>query len=160
MIVLGVDPGIMNTGYALINITGGVFQLLDCGCIQTKKSTAFPGRLKQIYDGIIEVIEKYKPNALALEEVFYSQNVQTALKMGHARGVTLLAAVNYNISTAEYSPREVKLATTGNGAASKLQVQRMVAHILNLPQLPSSYDITDAMAVAICHSHRMLKNHI
>ena len=80
--------------------------------------------------------------------------------MGHARGVTLLAAVNYNISTAEYSPREVKLATTGNGAASKLQVQRMVAHILKLPQLPSSYDITDAMAVAICHSHRMLKNHL
>ena len=103
---------------------------------------------------------KYKPETLALEEVFYSQNVQTALKMGHARGVTLVAAVNKNVSTSEYAPREIKLATTGNGAASKQQVQKMVAQLLNLPQIPTSYDITDAMAVAICHSFRTFKNQI
>ena len=159
MIILGVDPGIATTGYALLNIEQGTTQVVDYGCIQTDSSADFASRLKKIYDGIVNIITAYKPHALALEEVFYSQNVKTALKMGHVRGVTLLAAVNHGISTSEYSPREVKLAVTGTGGASKQQVQRMVVHLLNLPQLPTPYDVADAMAIAICHGNRMKKNY-
>jgi len=154
MLILGVDPGIVNTGYAILNIENKAPRLVDYGCIQTKQTALFPFRLKTIYDGVTQVIERFKPDTIALEEVIYSKNVQIALKMGHARGVTLLAAVNKGISTAEYSPREIKLAITGNGAASKSQVQRMVYQLLNLHELSASYDITDAMAVAICHGYR------
>ncbi len=157
MIILGVDPGIAITGYALIQEVHGSAHILDYGLVETGRSVAFSLRLKLIYDKIYQVIDLYRPQSLALEEVFYSKNVQTALKMGHARGVTLLAAVNQGIATSEYSPREIKQAVTGNGAASKQQVQKMVMQLLKLSQPPGVYDVTDAMAVAICHCHRLSK---
>ena len=158
MLVLGIDPAISTTGYALIQFEdNNNNEVIDFGHIKTDNSKAFPFRLKEIYDDISKIIEQHKPQALAIEEVFYLQNIQIALKMGQARGVSLLAAVNYSISTYEYSPREVKQAVTGNGAASKQQVQKMVVKLLNLSQPPSSYDITDAMAVAICHCNRKIK---
>ena len=160
MIILGVDPGVTITGYALLNVVDGSLSILDCGCIKTDRSMAFPLRLKKIYDGISYLIEQYRPQTLTLEEVFYAQNIQTALKMGHVRAVTLLAAVNHQISISEFSTREIKQAVTGNGAASKQQVQRMVVQLLNLPQVPSPYDVADAMAAAICHCNRTMKNQI
>ena len=158
MIILGVDPGVATTGYALLDFDDGSMSILDYGCIQTSRSVAFPMRLKKIYDRISQLIEQFQPQILALEEVFYAQNIQTALKMGHVRAVTLLAAVNHQVSISEFSPREIKQSVTGNGAASKQQVQRMVVQLLDLPQLPSPYDVADAMAVAICHCHRTMKN--
>lgn len=157
MIILGVDPGIVTTGYALLNIEQGVTRVIDFGCVQTDSSVDFASRLKKIYDAIIQIIHQHKPHVLALEEVFYSRNVKTALKMGQVRGVTILAAVNYGIPTSEYSPREVKLAVTGNGGASKQQVQKMVVRLLDLQELPTPYDVADAMAIAICHANRMKK---
>ena len=119
MIVLGVDPAISITGYAIIDFHKNQSHVLDFGCIRTDRAAAFPHRLKEIYDNISGLIERYHPQACAVEEVFYSQNIQIALKMGQARGVALLAAVNYSVPTFEYSPREVKLAVTGHGAATK-----------------------------------------
>lgn len=155
MLILGVDPGIQVTGFAILQVAVAKKEVLDFGIIETKTSSSFEQRLKKIYDHLVELIEKYSPNVLALEEVFYSRNVQVALKLGHARGVTMIAAANYGISAAEYSPREIKQALTGNGNASKQQVQQMVVRLLNLQSLPSRFDMTDAMAVAYCHSQRM-----
>jgi len=157
MIILGVDPGVAITGYALLKSVEKSTNILDYGCIQTNRSSSFPLRLKKIYDAISQLIEQYRPQTLALEDIFYAQNINTALKMGHVRAVALLAAVNNEVAISEFSPREVKLAVTGYGAASKEQVQKMVVHLLNLPQQPLSYDVTDAMAVAICHCNRSKK---
>ena len=154
MVILGIDPAIKTTGYAVITTEKDSAEVVNFGCIETDRSTSFPLRLKKIYDGLSRIIEQHCPQVLAIEEVFYSQNIQVALKMGHARGVALLAAANYSIPIFEYSPREVKIAVTGNGAASKLQVQKMVVQLLNLSELPSSFDIADALAVALCHYNR------
>ena len=115
----------------------------------------FPLKQKEIVDIIDKILEQYKPGVVVLEEIFYSRNIKVALKMGHARGVTLLAAANFQIPVAEYSPREIKLAVTGNGNASKYQVQQMICRILNLKTIPSTYDVTDAMAAAYCFGQRM-----
>ena len=157
---MGLDPGVVNTGYAVIDFKEKAPVILDYGCIRTQSTTEFAVRLKYIYDNLVRIIQKHKPDSLALEEVIYVKNVKTALKMGHARGVTLLAASNNNLTTSEYSPKEIKLAATGNGAASKQQVKKMVVQLLNLPQSPSSFDVTDAMAAAICHGYRTMKNQI
>ncbi len=158
MIILGVDPGVAVTGYALLDITKNSASTIDYGCIKTSRTTSFPLRLKAIYDGITQLIDKYCPQVIVLEEVFYVQNIKTALKMGHVRAVTLLAAVNSDVLISEFSTREIKQSITGNGAASKQQVQRMVINLLNLSESSIPYDVTDAMAAAICHFHRKQKN--
>lgn len=155
MTILGIDPAITITGYALIEIEEHSMNVLNFGCIETKPASTFPLRLKTIYDGLSKIIEKHRPHVLAIEEVIYTHNIQVAIRLGHARGVALLAAVNYSIPIYEYSPREVKLAVTGNGAASKYQVQKMVVELLHLSEIPTPYDIADAMAVAICHCNRI-----
>ena len=157
MIVLGVDPAITVTGYAIIDFKDNCSNVIDYGYIKTNPKVVFADRLKEIFENISEIIEKYQPNAYAIEDVIYAQNIKIALKMGQARGVALLAAVNNSIPIYEYSPREIKLAVTGNGAATKQQVQKMVVHLLTLNHTPTQYDITDAMAVAICHSNRKIK---
>jgi crossover junction endodeoxyribonuclease RuvC len=156
MTILGVDPGLQNTGFAVLQAVEKSCRILQFGLIKTNNSQLFEQRLKTIYDQLCEIIEKYQFEVVALEEIFYSRNVKVALKMSHARGVTLLAAANYQITTAEYSPREIKQAVTGNGNASKYQVQQMICRLLNLPSTPSTYDITDAMAVAYCCSQRVI----
>jgi crossover junction endodeoxyribonuclease RuvC len=115
-----------------------------------------PIRLKQIYDRLCKIINQYHPDEFAIETVFYGKNIQSALKLGHARGVSILAAVNHQIPTTEYSPREVKKAVTGNGAASKQQVQFMVKSQLKLREAPKFFDASDALAIALCHSFRIL----
>lgn len=153
-IILGVDPGTLVTGYGVIEVGTHTATMLSYDVIKNSSTESLPVRLKKIYSALCAVIEKYHPDEFAIETAFYGKNVQSALKIGHARGVSILAAVNYEIPTAEYSPREVKKAVTGNGAASKQQVQYMVQSQLQLQTLPNYFDATDALAVALCHSLR------
>lgn len=159
MIVLGVDPGTLATGYGLIENQDGRVRVLASGCIRNDGRISMPLRLKRIFDGLSEVIARHNPDEFAIETAFYGKNAQSALKLGHARGVAMLAAVSREIPTQEYSPREVKKAIVGNGTASKEQVEYMVRVLLGLKKSPAQYDITDALAVAICHVHRRLAAH-
>jgi len=158
MVVLGVDPGTLVTGYGVIESVNGRMRLLECDAIQNDSRKAMPDRLRRIFDRLSTVINRYHPDELALETAFYGRNAQSALKLGHARGVAMLAAVLKQIPTTEYSPREVKKAVVGTGAASKDQVQYMVKSILKMKSTPRFYDTTDALAVALCHLHRRTRH--
>src|SRR3990172_8664061 len=129
MIILGIDPGTLVTGFGVIEVERGRPELLTCNVVTNKPGLSMPLRLKSIYDGLISVIDRYNPDECAVETAFYGKNAQSALKIGHARGVAILAAVHREIPTTEYSPREVKKAVTGSGAASKQQVQFMVKNL-------------------------------
>jgi crossover junction endodeoxyribonuclease RuvC len=164
MIILGVDPGTLITGYGVIEQvadrrsgTRGTFRVLEYDYVQNRSNLSMPFRLQAIYKRLCEVIDRHHPDEFAIETAFYGKNAQSALKIGHARGVSILAAVNREIPTAEYSPREVKKAVVGNGAASKEQVQFMVRSILRLRATPRFYDTTDALAVALCHFNSRAK---
>ena len=159
MIVLGVDPGTLATGYGLIENDRGRLSVLASGCIRNGGGISMPLRLKRIFDELSEVITLHHPDEFAIETAFYGKNAQSALKLGHARGVAMLAAVSQNIPTQEYSPREVKRAIVGNGTASKEQVQYMVRVLLNMKSSPPCYDVTDALAVAMCHVQHRLSMH-
>jgi len=156
MIILGVDPGTLFTGYAVLSGVNEKLEMLSSGVIKIPSKNKFPLRLKQIYDSLVDVIELYKPDEFAIETAFYSKNVQSTLKLGHARGVSILAAVNKQIPTTEYSPREVKKSVVGIGSASKEQVRYMVCQLLKIKSLPKQMDISDAIAVALCHHNRLL----
>ncbi|MGH2568941.1 MAG: crossover junction endodeoxyribonuclease RuvC [Bacteroidota bacterium] len=154
MIILGVDPGTLVTGYGVIERRNGKFNVLEYSVVKNRNERSMPLRLKAIYSALVDVIDRFHPDEFAIETAFYGKNAQSALKIGHARGVSILAAVNHEIPTAEYSPREIKKAVVGNGAASKEQVQYMVKSILRLRETPKFYDASDALAVALCHYHR------
>lgn len=156
MIILGVDPGTLFTGYAIISGIDEKLKLLCADVIKIPSENKFPLRLKQIYDKLVEVIDFYKPDEFAIETAFYGKNVQSTLKLGHARGVSILAAVNKQIPTAEYSPREIKKSVSGLGNASKEQVRFMVCSLLKIESLPKQMDISDAIAVALCHHNKMM----
>jgi crossover junction endodeoxyribonuclease RuvC len=156
MIILGVDPGTLITGFAVIEMEHNKYSVLAYDVIKNAGFRSMPVRLKQIYDKISKVIKQYHPDEFAIETAFYGKNAQSALKLGHARGVSILAAVNFQIPTAEYSPREIKKAVTGNGSASKHQVQFMVKSQLKLREAPKFLDASDALAIALCHSFRIL----
>lgn len=158
MIILGVDPGTLITGYGVIEVKNGRFRILEFDVVQNRNDRSMPIRLKAIYSKLCHVIDRFHPDEFAIETAFYGKNAQSALKIGHARGVSILAAVNHEIPTTEYSPREVKRAVVGNGAASKEQVSFMVQSILKLKSAPKFYDATDALAVAICHYHKLFGN--
>jgi crossover junction endodeoxyribonuclease RuvC len=153
MRVLGIDCGSRITGYGVIDSDGADCVFVRCGAIRSKPSDPIAGRLKGIYDGIAQVIHELEPQAAAFESLFYATNVQSALKLGHVRGVSMFAAVAANLAVFEYSPLEVKSAVTGYGRAEKPQVQQMVRALLKLDQPPQPYDASDALAVAICHVH-------
>lgn len=155
LIVLGVDPGTLVTGYGLVARRNNEVRFLACGSISNNGGTAMPLRLKKIYDELCNVIAKYHPDEFAIESAFYGKNAQSALKLGHARGVSILAAVEKQIPTTEYSPREVKRAIVGSGAASKEQVQFMVKSLLGVTGSKMLHDTSDALAIAICHAQRM-----
>jgi crossover junction endodeoxyribonuclease RuvC len=155
MIILGVDPGTLITGFGLIEVERGTYTVLACDIVKNSSDRSMPIRLKKIYDRLCEIIKEYHPDEFAIETAYFGKNVQSALKIGHARGVSILAAVNHQVPTAEYSPREVKKSVTGNGAASKQQVQFMVKSQLRLAEVPKYFDATDALAVALCHSFRI-----
>lgn len=157
MIILGVDPGTLVTGYGVIEQQNGISRVLAYDVVKNHSTRSMPLRLKAIYNTLCKVIERYHPDEFAIETAFYGRNAQSALKIGHARGVSILAAVNSEIPTVEYSPREVKKAVVGNGAASKEQVQAMVRLLLEIgPSRSQSrlFDATDALAVALCHLQR------
>jgi len=153
--ILGVDPGTIILGFAVVEEIKKECRAVDFGCLKFSMKAPFPQRLKAIYDGLTEVIEKYRPDEFAIENLFYAENAKVAIKMGHARGVAILAAVNKQIPTSEYTPKEIKQSVVGNGSASKQQVQKMVQQILSLREVPVPYDASDALAVALCHVHRM-----
>ncbi len=154
--ILGVDPGSQITGVGIIEVSDKrELKLCYHGCIRTNRKESLPFRLKQIYNGLVDIIKEYQPDHVALEDMFYSDNVKTAIVMGQARGVSLLAPVIMGIDPAEYSPREVKLAVVGRGSASKDQVHFMVKNILHLKEDISPDDASDALAVALCHYHRL-----
>lgn len=151
-IILGIDPGSRITGYGVIREIGkGQLQYIDSGCIRTSDAP-LGTRLNEIFNGICQLLEAYTPNEAAIEEVFLYQNPQAALKLGHARGAAMVACASHRLVINEYSPREVKQALVGYGAAQKEQVKQMVMKILLLSRAPQS-DAADALAIAICHSH-------
>jgi crossover junction endodeoxyribonuclease RuvC len=156
MIILGVDPGTLITGFGIIEVEHNTYSVLTYDVIKNASDRSMPIRLKQIYDRLCKIIHQYHPDEFAIETAFYGKNAQSALKLGHARGVSILAAVNFQIPTTEYSPREVKKAVTGNGAASKQQVQFMVKSQLKLREAPKFFDTSDALAIALCHSFRIM----
>lgn len=151
MLILGIDPGIAIVGYSIVECKGNNLKAIDYGCITTDADMLFPDRLKIVYDKLTEIIEKYNPDDLAIEELFFNKNVKTAMKVGQARGVEILAARNKGINTYEYTPLQIKQAVTGYGRADKNQVQEMVKMLLNLKEKPKPDDVADALAVAICH---------
>lgn len=155
MIVLGVDPGTLSTGFGIVRLKNGRLSKVVYGSVKNKAKDAMPSRLHAIYEQLTRIIEEFNPDEFAIESAFYGKNVQSALKLGHARGVSILAAVRYNIPTTEYSPREIKRALVGNGAASKEQVAYMVRRILSLSNDTMLHDTSDALAVAVCHIHRI-----
>jgi crossover junction endodeoxyribonuclease RuvC len=150
--MLGIDPGSRITGYGLIHSIGNDIKYIDSGCIRTTTDTGLSGRLLDIFNGIRQIMAAFKPEEVAIEQVFMHQNVNTALKLGHARGVAMVAAASPELAVAEYSPREIKKAVAGYGAADKEQVKQMVMRLLMLSKAPQ-IDASDALAVAICHSH-------
>lgn len=151
IIILGIDPGIAIVGYGLVECIGNRFKVIDYGSIRTEAGELFPYRLKSVYDELIEIIDKYKPDELAIEELFFNKNVKTAIMVGQARGVEILAAVNKGLDVYEYTPLQIKQAVAGYGRADKKQVQEMVKILLNLKETPKPDDVSDALAVAICH---------
>ncbi len=154
MLVLGIDPGTATTGFGLVAETEHRdLEVVEYGTIQTPAGLEQEKRLKLLYDRINEIILLHRPQCGAVEKLFFRRNVTTAIAVGQARGVTLLAMAEHNMQIAEYTPMEVKQAVSGYGGADKKQVQVMVQAILNLSQLPKPDDAADALAIAICHLH-------
>lgn len=154
MRILGVDPGTILTGYGIIEFNNNELKYISSGVIKIPTTKEMAPRLKKIYDELNLLIKLFKPEEFALETAFYGKNVQSALKIGYARGVSMLVAVHNNLLLKEYSPREIKKSVVGNGAASKDQVQFMVRKLLSLRKIKMKFDETDALAVGICHGFK------
>jgi crossover junction endodeoxyribonuclease RuvC len=150
MRVLGIDPGSRITGYGIVESTTGGVAHVDNGNIAPPSSLALHGRLKFIFESLKRLIDEYRPDAVAIENVFVAKNVRSSLLLGHARGTAMIAASTADLDVAEYTPSEVKKAIAGTGGASKEQIQRMVKMLLKLPEVACE-DASDALAVAICH---------
>lgn len=153
MIIVGIDPGIAIVGYGIIEKKGNKLKAINYGAITTEPNITLPHRLKIVYDELTKILLEYKPDAFAIEELFFNKNVKTAITIGQARGVEILAAVNCGIDIYEYTPLQVKQGVVGYGRAHKKQVQEMVKLLLNLEEIPKPDDVADALAVAICHAH-------
>jgi crossover junction endodeoxyribonuclease RuvC len=155
MRILGIDPGSESTGYAIIESDGSHHTSVLFGAIKTRPRRPFHERLLKIYTDLTDILSREKAQVMAIEEIFYAANVQSALRLGHARGVALLVAAQQGLRVFEYSPLEIKSAIVGYGRAEKSQVQGMVRFLLKLPEIPTPDDAADALAVAICHAHRI-----
>jgi crossover junction endodeoxyribonuclease RuvC len=151
MIVLGIDPGLANAGYGVVERRRQRLVALDGGVIDTPPGLALEARLASVHARVLELIDEHRPAAMALEQLYFGQNVQTAFAVGHARGVTMLAAGQRGVPCSSYTPQRIKSAVCGNGRASKDQVARMVQALLELPELPRPDHAADALAAAICH---------
>lgn len=153
--ILGIDPGSRTTGYGIIDKDGSRIGFVTCGTIRTPSDMKLSDRLLEIFEGLMHVIDEHQPDVAAVEDMFISQNPRSALKLGHARGVAVLAAMKSGMKVHDYPPRQVKQAVAGYGHAEKEQVQNMVCALLELSSSPSS-DASDALAVAICHANQMV----
>jgi crossover junction endodeoxyribonuclease RuvC len=162
MLTLGIDPGTAIMGYGLVEseaggdegrVRGEQLKMVEYGALYTPANTPLVERLPMLYEGLRDLIKEYKPLSVAIEELFFNKNVRTALAVGHARGIAILAAAHSNLPVGEYTPLQVKQAVVGYGRATKEQVQAMVKILLNMDHIPRPDDAADALAVAICHIH-------
>lgn len=156
--IMGIDPGIAIVGFGFVDKVGSKVTPVQYGCIQTEAHTPEEERLNHVYEGMVQLIDKYKPEAVAFEKLFFNRNVTTAMAVSQARGVLILAAVQRGLPIAEYTPMQVKQAIVGYGKAEKKQVQEMVRMFLKLQSVPKPDDVADALAVAICHAHSYTLN--
>jgi crossover junction endodeoxyribonuclease RuvC len=152
VVILGIDPGLANTGWGVIEQTGSKRRALAYGCISTSAQSDIASRLKQIYDEVVAVIERYRPSELGIEVVYFGSNAKSALATGQARGAALVAVATRGLMVGEYSPTRVKQVTVGEGHAEKQQVQYMVKALLALDHEPAPDHAADALAVALCHA--------
>ncbi|MBQ1385059.1 MAG: crossover junction endodeoxyribonuclease RuvC [Firmicutes bacterium] len=153
MRILGIDPGYAIMGWGVLDVEGNRFKVVAYDSILTDKDTPMPKRLQELYMGLQEIIEKYKPDEASIEELYFNNNAKTAIMVGEARGVAVLACANGGLPISEYTPLQIKQALVGYGRADKKQVQQMVKTILNLEKVPKPDDTADALAAAICHGH-------
>lgn len=153
MIILGIDPGYAIIGWGVLEYNANKFKVVDYGAITTEAHTDFPLRLQQIYMGMNDIFDKYHPQVMSMEKLFYNNNAKTVIDVAQARGVITLSAKMHGVEIAEYTPLQVKQSVTGYGRAVKKQVQEMTRVILNLEKIPKPDDTADALAMAICHGH-------
>lgn len=153
MRIFGIDPGSLRTGYGCVESDGSRHRLVACGTIAAPRHASLPDRLLAIHAGLDALLAKHRPDCVAVEGVFHARNVRSALVLGHARGVAILAATQAGLPVVAYTPAEIKSAVVGYGRAEKRQVQSMVRLLLGLDRPPSPHDVADALAVAICHLH-------
>lgn len=152
MIILGIDPGIAIVGYGIIEVVGSSIKLLEYGCITTSSKSPVPKRLSFIMKEMSSIIEEFKPDEMAIEELFFNKNAKTVINVAQARGVEILAGIEAGLPIYEYTPLQIKLAIVGYGRAEKIQVQETIKTILRLNEIPKPDDAADAIAVAVCHS--------
>jgi crossover junction endodeoxyribonuclease RuvC len=154
VIILGIDPGVVSTGYGVLKIKQRQIELIDYGTIKVNSECELPSRLAGIYKKMERICVHYRPDALAVEDVFFNRNTKTALAVGHVRGAIMLAAAHHGLAVFTYTPLQIKQAITGYGRAGKEQVQRMLKIILKLPELPQPDHAADALAAALCHYYQ------
>jgi crossover junction endodeoxyribonuclease RuvC len=152
--LIGIDPGLAETGWGVVRFDGTRFRHVAHGVLETGPELALPDRLRAIYEGILSVLEEYRPDEAGVEELYFARNVASAIPVAHARGVVVLALGQRGIATGFYQPQQVKQAVIGRGRAEKGQVQRLVAVLLGLDAVPSPDHAADALAVAVCHCQR------
>lgn len=153
MVIFGIDPGFATIGYGVIDYTGNRFRVIEYGVMTTPAHTPFSERLESIFDQVTLLLDKHRPDAISMEELFFNTNITTGIQVAHARGVLVLGAKKKNIPIYEYTPLQVKQAITGYGRAEKRQVMEMTKMFLNLDKIPRPDDAADALALAICHAH-------
>jgi crossover junction endodeoxyribonuclease RuvC len=156
MLAIGIDPGTATTGYGFVHLTqNGELELVDYGVITTPSNMPMSDRLQQLHSQLSQLLTLHRPNSGAVEKLYFQRNVSSAISVGQARGVTLLALAEAGVQVAEYSPREIKQAIVGYGGAEKKQIQQMVRTLLEMESIPEPDDAADALAIAICHLHSM-----
>ncbi|MEQ8764317.1 MAG: crossover junction endodeoxyribonuclease RuvC [Planctomycetota bacterium] len=155
MRVLGIDPGTWSMGYGVIDHLGGRSAMVACGAIRSPKGRSLAERLNRIFDELTRLIEEHQPACLAIEDVFHGRNFRSAVRIGESRGVAILAAQRFELPVSEYPPAVVKKSVVGNGGAHKVQIQHMVRSLLGLSAPPEPDDAADALAIALCHCHRL-----
>jgi crossover junction endodeoxyribonuclease RuvC len=153
MRIIGIDPGIAIVGFGVLEYENNKFRVIDYGSITTTPKSTMPERLEIIYNSLENIFDKYNPDAVAFEELFFNQNAKTAITVGQARGTAILCAQKKGLNIFEYTPLQVKQAVVGYGRAEKKQVQQMVKMILNLREVPKPDDVADALAIGVCHGH-------
>jgi crossover junction endodeoxyribonuclease RuvC len=152
--IFGIDPGSVRTGYGCVDTDGNRHRMVTCGALATSARDSFPERLRTIHRGLRALLASEAPQCVVIENLFHARNVRSALTLGHARGVAMLAAIESDLPVFEYTPAEIKVAVVGYGRAEKAQVQQMVKLLLGLDTAPTPHDAADALAIALCHAHR------